>query len=165
MVDPKISINNKLVHVPAGAFNSRFLTVPLAGPGDLTIDTAIRVTIGLKPKNTDSDPAFGFTDGTEVNEIILHDKLNYRNCPPCYLSNGVQQNTLVPANTPPFTEVTLTFQPYRKYGTCHTAQNGGYVNVGTFNAQLDITKGLSLVARRHHATETYDFYYFHVEII
>ena len=62
----------------------------------------------------DSDPAIGFTDGTEVNEITLHDKLNYPNYAPCYLSNGVQQNTLVPANTPPFTEVTLTFQPYRR---------------------------------------------------
>ena len=165
-MDPRVSINSKLMHVPAGTANSRFLTVPLAGPSELTIDTAIRVTIGLKPKNVDSDPTIGLTDGNVVNEISLLDKTNYVNYSPCYIRDGIQENTLIPRNTPSYSEVTLTFQPYRRYGTCRTAQNGGYVNAGTFNAQLDITKGLNLVARRDDdAGEVYDFYYFHVEII
>ena len=141
------------------------MVVPLTGLSKVTIDTTIRVTIGLIPKNVDSDPRFGLTDGTAYNEIFLDDKLNYPTAAPCFLDNAVQKNTLIPANTPPFSEVTLTFQPYRRYGTCHTAQNGGYVNVGTFKSQLDINKDLSLTLRRHSAAEVYDFYYFYVEII
>ena len=165
-MDPQVSINSKLMHVPAGTANSRFLTVPLAGPSELIMDTVIRVTVGLKPKRVDSDPFIGLSDGTTVNEFTLVDTTNYRSSSPCYLWNGSQENTRIPTSTPPYSEVTLTFQPYRRYGTCRTAQNGGHVNAGTFNAQLDITKGLSLVARRDDdAGEVYDFYYFHVEII
>ena len=39
------------------------------------------------------------------------------------------------------------------------------MNAGTFNAQLDITKGLNLVVGRNNAAEVYDFYYFQVEIM
>ena len=164
-MDPKVSINSKLMHVPAGTANARFLTVPLAGPSELTIDTVIRVTVGLKPKRVDSDPAIGISDGTTVNEFFVVDTRNYASLSPCYVINGAHENTRIPTSTPPYSEVTLTFQPYRRYGICRTVQNGGYTNAGTFNAQLDITKGLSLVARRDDGGEVYDFYYFHVEIM
>ena len=113
----------------------------------------------------DSDPTIGISDGTTVNEFYVVDATNYANFPPCRHVNGVHEDTRIPTNTPPYSEVTLTLQPYRRYGTCRTAQNGGYVNAGTFNAQLDITKGLSLVVRRNDAAEVYDFYYFQVEIM
>ena len=141
------------------------MAVPLTGLSKVTIDTTIRVKIGLIPKNVNSDPQIGLTDGTTYNEFILADKFDYGRSGPCYLKHAVQKNTLVPTNTPPFSQVTVTFQPYRKYGTCHTAQNGGYVNVGTFESQLDIYKDLKLTVARNTAGETYDFYYFYVEII
>ena len=165
MVDPTVSINSRVIHVGAGTANARFLTVPLAGPSELTMDTVIRITVGLKPKRVDSDPYIGISDGTTVNEFQIVDTGNYGSFSPCRLINGVHENTRVPTSTPPYSEVTLTFMPYRRYGTCRTAQNGGYVNAGTFNAQLDITKGLSLVVKREHAGEVYDFYYFQVEIM
>ena len=167
MVDYRVSIiNSRTIHVGAGRANSRFLTVPLTGPSELTMDTVIKVTVGLKPKRVDSDPYIGLSDGTTVNEFILVDTTNYGFHAPCAHVRGIHEDMRVPTNTPPYSEVTLTFQPYRRYGICHTVQNGGYTNAGTFNAQLDITKGLSLVARRDNdAGEVYDFYYFHVEII
>ena len=165
MIDPTVSINSRVIHVAAGTANARFLTVPLTGPSELTMNTVIRVTVGLKPKRgVDSDPNIGISDGTTVNEFLIVDTGNYANLSPCH-ANGVHEDVRVPTNTPPYSEVTLTFQPYRRYGICRTAQNGGYVNAGTFNAQLDITKGLSLVVRRSDAAEVYDFYYFQVEII
>ena len=116
----------------------------------------------------DSDPHIGLSDGTTVNEFILVDANNYGDFSPCspFPLNATHEKTQVPTSTPPYSEVTLTFQPYRSYGTCRTAQNGGYTNAGTFDAQLDITKGLSLVASRDdEAGEVYDFYYFQVEIM
>ena len=138
------------------------MVVPLTGLSKVTIDTAIRVTIGLIPKNADSDPLIGLTDGATYNEIYLDDKLDYPRYGPLLSQECSPEKYL---NTPPFSEVTLTFQSYRKYGTCHTARNGGYVNVGTFKSQLDINKDLSFTLRRHNVAEIYDFYYFYVEII
>ena len=57
------------------------------------------------------------------------------------------------------------FQPFHKYGACYTAQDGGYVNVGRFNDQLDASKGVSLLVNRNNAPETYRYYYFFVEIM
>ena len=56
------------------------------------------------------------------------------------------------------------FQPFHKYGTCYTAQDGGYVNVGRFNEELDTSKGVSLLVNRDDdAGETYRYYYFLIE--
>ena len=106
----------------------------------------IKVTVAFKIRSGDHDPLIGLTDGTAVNEFLLRDPSDYVITPPCHISSGSYENIRVPTNTPPYSKVTLTFQPYRKYGSCYTAQNGRYVNVGTFSTQLDITKGLSLTA-------------------
>ena len=57
------------------------------------------------------------------------------------------------------------FQPFHKYGACYTAQDGGYVNVGRFDEQLDTSKGVSLLVERDNAAETYRYYYFLAEIM
>ena len=51
------------------------------------------------------------------------------------------------------------------YGACSSAQDGGYLNVGTFNNQVDPTNGLSLVIHRADALEQYQFNYFLIEIL
>ena len=94
MVDPTVSItNSRIIHVAAGTANARFLTVPLAGPSELTMDAVIRVTVGLKPKRVDSDPTIGISDGTTVNEFYVVDTANYANFPPCRHVNGVHEDT------------------------------------------------------------------------
>ena len=125
----------------------------------------IKVSVAFKLRSGDHDPYIGFTDGIGVNEFYLRGPSNYASSPPCHVFNGSHENTRVPTNAPPYSKVTMTFQPYRKYGSCYTAQNGGYENVGTFSTQLDITKGLSLTVKRDGGTEIYNFFYFHVEII
>ena len=42
-------------------------------------------------------------------------------------------------------QFTFLFSPFYKYGACSSAQDGGYLNVGTFNNQVDPTKGINLV--------------------
>ena len=42
-------------------------------------------------------------------------------------------------------QFTFLFSPFYKYGACSSAQDGGYLNVGTFKKQVDPTNGLSLV--------------------
>jgi len=44
------------------------------------------------------------------------------------------------------------------------AQEGGYINIGRFNTQLDITKPLYLRVERSDANEQVYYHYFLVEI-
>ena len=41
---------------------------------------------------------------------------------------------------------------------------GGYVNLGIFNNQLDLSRGINLQIRKEDSPEDYLFYYFLVEI-
>ena len=62
-------------------------------------------------------------------------------------------------------QFTFLFSPFYKYGACSSAQDGGYLNVGTFNKQVDPTTGLSLVVYRDDAAENYQFRSFLIEIL
>ena len=61
-------------------------------------------------------------------------------------------------------QFTFLFKPAERFGACFTAQNGGFVNVGTFNNQLDLSLGVSLRLRMNEANEDIRYYYFLVEI-
>jgi len=61
-------------------------------------------------------------------------------------------------------QFTFLFKPAERFGACSTAQNGGYVNVATFNSQLDLSLGISLRLRMHETNEDIRYYYFLVEI-
>ena len=101
-----------------------------------------------------------------MNRFQIMDSFNYHNHSPCYLRphEGSQENKLVTTRrvSPQFT---LLFSPFYKYGACSSAQDGGYLNVGTFNKQVDPTTGISLVVYRHDASEQYKFNYFLVETL
>ena len=62
-------------------------------------------------------------------------------------------------------QFTFLFSPFYKYGACSSAQDGGYLDVGTFNKQVDPTNGLNLVVYRQHAHENYQFRFFLIEIL
>ena len=60
---------------------------------------------------------------------------------------------------------TFLLKPAERFGACSTAQQGGFVNVGIFNNQLDLSRGINLLIRRDNEYfEDYLFYYFLVEI-
>ena len=78
---------------------------------------------------------------------------------------GSQENNLVTTRRVP-PQFTFLFSPFYKYGACSSAQDGGYLNVGTFNKQVDPANGLTFVVYRHDdAPEQYKFSYFLVETL
>ena len=64
MMDPTVSIIGRYIHVAAGTANQQLLTVPIARPGEVTVDTVIKVTVAFKLRSGDNDPIIGLTDGT-----------------------------------------------------------------------------------------------------
>ena len=170
-------INQLSIHFnPGESLNERLIEVPLVPAGEFDSHTSIRITVGFDSSgpNTpgrDHDPRFGITDGTNINEIATFDIDNYKNTvkypslPPCQLQDATSPNNLVSASTPAPGVVTFLFTPFHRYGACYTAQEGGYTNVGLFNAQLDLSKGINFIVRRNDGHEQYDFYYFLIELM
>ena len=140
--------------------------MPLAGSGELDPQSTIRVTVSLKPHSppVDSDNDIGITDGTNSNRFFIHDIHNYPHTA-CYLFEGTHENVQIPVGPPQASQYVFLFEPFHRYGACSSAQLGGYVNPGHFNSQVDVSKGISLVIKRDEAAETYNYYYFMVEII
>lgn len=166
-VDSDVSIQNdgKTIHFAAGQPSSLLMTFAV---GPVIQNTAVKVTIGLRSKSVDSDPLIGITGaGKAINRFYLADTTNYPSNPPCgvHSSEGSDLGTRVPTDTPGYSQVTIVFDPSTQYGTCSTAQVGGYVNVAIFNDLVSPLKGLYFVQvyRDDDADEVYDFYYFIIE--
>ena len=99
-----------------------------------------------------------------MNRFYIVDTGNYGTSPPCYALEGSHENKLVTTRRVS-SLYTFLFTPFYKYGACSSAQDGGYLNVGTFNKQVDPTTGLSLEILRTDALEQYHFNYFLIEIL
>ena len=162
------TVQERAISFGAGtAYYDLLLKVPLASAGELDPHTSIRITVGYDAPGAgvDHDPKIGITDGVNHNNIFhIVDVSNYPSLPPCFPLDATHDNKLV-SGVPVPSQVTFLFEPFNKYGACYTAQNGGYVNTGTFNAQLDLSHGVSLIVQRDDPPETYRFYYFLVEIL
>ena len=169
-IDSSAVINQLSIHLNPGSLNERLIEVPLVPAGEFDSHTSIRITVGFDSSgpNTpgrDHDPRFGITDGTNINEIATLDTSNYPSLPPCKPQHATSPNNLVSASTPAPGVVTFLFTPFHRYGACYTAQEGGYTNVGSFNTQLDLSKGINFIVRRNDGLEQYDFYYFLIELM
>ena len=158
------AIHSRSIRFGSGTANEKLLQVPIAAAGELDAHASIRVTVGLTPVIGDSDPFISISDGVIVNRFQIVDTGNYATLPPCGVMDGSQENNHVTTHrvSPQFT---FLFSPFYKYGACSSAQDGGYLNVGIFNKQVDPTNGLSLVLYRHSAPEQYRFSYFLVETL
>ena len=160
--------DNRIIHIGTGGLHEEVvIRVPLAAPGEVDPYTSIRITVGLKPPgNEDKDIKVGLSDGVNDNFFILTDNLDR---PPCRPGPGplAHDNNLLKTRTrdSQTSQFVLLFEPFHQYGACFTAQEHGYINTGTFPRQLDINKGLDFFVQRNEVDETYDFYYFIVEIL
>ena len=136
--------------------------------GQIDPHATIVITVGLDNSHpntpTDTDPYIGMSDGTNTNIWWITDLNNYPSSPPCIPSGGTHDNTLISSGTKVPATFTLTFTPFYKYGSCETAQEGGYINTAQFNTQLDITKPLYLHVDRDASNGQYYYHYFRVEI-
>ena len=102
--------------------------------GQIDPHATIVITVGLDNSHpntrTDSDPRIAISDGTNTNMVHIHDLGNYPGLAPCFLITGTHDNTLVSSGTKVPATFKLTFTPFYKYGSCETAQEGGYINTG-----------------------------------
>ena len=158
------TMGSQSIRFGSGTANEKLLQVPIAAAGELDAHASIRVTVGLTPVIGDSDPRIGISDGVNLNRFIILDTANYAAIPPCYVTEGSRENNRVTTRRVS-SQFTFLFSPFYKYGACSSAQDGGYLNVGTFNNQVDPTKGINLVIYRSDANEQYRFRYFLVEIL
>ncbi len=162
-LDDSVSTSDRYIDISTGTNYEKLIEVPLAGPGELDSQVTIRLTVGFYPGvvTADSDLRVGISDGSSYNEFYIEDTSETSACRPysgTHEANSVSETYVTG-------EVTMYFQPFHKYGACHTSHDGGYVNVATFTSQLDPTKGLSLVVTRDHEYEKYRIYYFLVEVV
>ena len=158
-------IQDRVIHFGSGALHDKLLEIPI---GQIDFHATIVITVGLVKSHlntpTDFDPRIGISDGTNDNLMLIVDKGNYPGSPPCYPYPGSHDDARVSSGTEAPSMFKLTFTPFYKYGACETAQEGGYINTGRFNTQLDTSKPLYLRMYRFDAVEQYYFNYFDVEI-
>ena len=112
----------------------------------------------------DSDPSVGISDGNNSNLFTFLDPGNFKTSSPCPPNAAAQDDVRIPANSIQASVYQLHFDPFHQYGVCSAAYNNGFSNSGRFNSKLDVAKELSLVVKREHAAEKYDFRYFNIEI-
>ena len=146
--------------------NEKLLEVPI---GEVDARATIIITVGLDNSHpntptVDSDFNIGISDGTTQNLQNIPDISNYPDYPPCSALNADQDNRLVSTGTKVPAVFRLIFTPFNRYAACETAQEGGYVNTGRFNDQIDTTKPLLLRVQRGDAGEQYFIRYLRVEI-
>ena len=140
--------------VPAGRFSTN---------ASATIKITAALDGSMLNQSVDRDSRIGITDGRVMNDYEIVDANNYPVWPPCYaLSASGLRKTISSGPVPD--QFTFLFKPAERFGACSTAQNGGYVNVDTFNNQLDLSLGISLRLHMHEADEDIRYYYFLVEI-
>ena len=159
-----VNTEGRVIQAGPAPANALLLEVPL---GEIDPHATITITVGLDKSHAnavDSDIHIGISDGTTKNLQYIVDVNNYNHYPPCGLPDGEHDNILVSPGTPVPAIFKLIFTPFYKYGACETAQEGGYINTGTFNDQIDTSKPLFLRWFNHDAGEEYFVYFLDVEI-
>ena len=164
------SINDTNIYFGTGGSDRKLLEVPLLPAGTFTRNESItiRITASMDGRmlnsRRDRDPEVGITDGSTANLFVIHDINNYPRWAPCLhrSASGTLSKTFSTGPVPD--QWVFLFKPAERFGACSSAIHGGYVNVGIFNNQLDLSRGIKLQLRQHEADEDYRYYYFLVEI-
>jgi len=144
--------------VPAGRFSA-----------DASITVKITVALDGRKLNqrtstSDRDLQISITDCRVMNEFRIYDISNYPRFSPCEVLNASGSQRHVQAGPVP-DQFTFLFKPAERFGACSTAHSGGFIDVATFNSQLDLSLGISLRLCMHEAHEDIRYFYFLVEII
>ena len=163
------TFNDTGIYFGAGRGGQRLLEVPLIPAGRFTRNESIAIQItavlnGAMLNQRDRDPDVGVTDGSMINMFRILDIYNYPRLPPCIplSASGTLRKTFSTGPVPD--QWVFLLKPAERFGACSSAIHGGYVNVGIFNDQLDLSRGINLQIRKEDSREDYLFYYFLVEI-
>ena len=165
------SINDTGIYFGTGSIGGKLLEVPLLPAGTFTRNESITIQItasmdgGMLNSGRDRDPQVGITDGSTANLFVIHDITNYPGWAPCLhiSASGTLPKRFSTGPVPD--QWVFLFKPAERFGACSSGLHGGYVNVGIFNNQLDLSRGIKLQLRQHETDEDYRYYYFLVEIL
>ena len=164
-----VTFNDTSIYFGAGRGGQRLLEVPIIPAGRFTRNESIAIQItavlnGDMLNQRDRDPDVGVTDGNMINMFRIHDINNYPRDSPCIplSASGTLSKTFSTGPVPD--QWVFLLKPAERFGACSSAIHGGYVNVGIFNNQLDLSRGINLQIRKQGSHEDYLFYYFLVKI-
>ena len=164
------SFNDTSIYFGPGSIEAKLLEVPLISAGRFARNESIAIQITatmngeMLNSGIDRDPIVGVTDGSTTNLFVIPDITHYP-IQPCRLVAATATEGKVLRTGPVPDQFTFFFKPAERFGACSTAQQGGYVNIGTFYNQLDLSSGINLqIYRENEIREDYLFYYFLVEI-
>ena len=163
------SFNDTSIYFGPYSIGGKLLEVPLISAGRFARNESIAIQItasmngGMLNSRIDRDPIVGVTDGNTTNLFVVNDITQYPTAP-CKLASA-SGTVGKHSSGPVLDQFTFLLKPAERFGACSTAQQGGYVNVGIFNDQLDLSRGINLVILRgNDPHEDFLFYYFLVEI-
>ncbi|XP_078380816.1 uncharacterized protein LOC144663674 [Oculina patagonica] len=139
----------------------RLLKVPLVAAGVLADNTPLTVEITVAVdasigQESNSDPNYGLSDGTNFIGFETVDQANYFRWAPCTGSEATSgeaiasreyinaHTALIPKDSHFPDQFGFTFQLDQPWGSCFTAHGGGYTNSVEYSKQLMVSQGLAL---------------------
>jgi len=166
------TLETRSIYIGSGGQNADTrLQVPIVPAGRFSANASITVKVTaaldgsmLNQQSVDRDPQISITDGRVMNEYQIHEINNYPTYPVCRAESASGPQKTLPPTVPVPYQFTFLFKPAERFGACSTAQNGGFVDVATFNNQLDLSLGVTLRLCMQEADEDIRYYYFLVEI-
>ena len=137
----------------------------------MTITAALDPTI---PLTDDHDPIFTISDKKSFMGFQTLDVQNFPRYTPCFrlegdlneetLKNRQQGSGPLTNSTRYSSEIQMQFRPAEKWGSCHTEEADGFLNIATYRSSLDLSNGLYFEFYRHQAREVYRIRYIKVEV-
>ena len=165
-IHPGVHIQPTVIQFGPRSDDEPLLEVPI---GQIDQHATVVITLGQDKAHSstpgvDSDYRVGISDGTNINVFEVPDANNYPQWGPCYPIDATRDGDTVPHGTPASATYKFTFTPWSKFAFCETAQEGGFIETGVFNSQIDITQPLVLIVTGAERDETYFYHYFKVDI-
>ena len=147
-----------------GSRGEKLLEIPLGAQCGTNV---IVVTLGIDksyPNSRDSDLNVGISDGKIDYRYQTVDIHNYNSHSPCYPLDADHDQRRVSRGTKAPSTFKFMFSPHTGYTYCETAQEGGFINSGTFKKKLDVSQPLFLRLYRSGGGESYSVHYMNVEL-
>ena len=163
-VQTSASISNRMINFRSRSKNEKLLEIPLGAQCGTDV---ILVTLGIDKKyqnSRDSDLRISLSDGKTDNMYQTVDIHNYKDHTPCHPLDAVHDNRLVARGTKAPSTFKFMFSPHTGNTYCETAQEGGYINSGTFKNKLDVSQPLFLRLSGEDGGENYSIHYINVEL-
>ena len=157
------TIKDRTIRFRSRSQDEKILEVPLGAQCGTDV---IVITLGLDKSylNRDSDLRIGISDGKTDNLYVTVDVGNYNNHSPCNPIDAVHDQRRVSRGTKPPSSFKFMFSPHTGNTYCETAQEGGFINSGTFKKKLDVSQPLFLRLSSDDVGESYSIHYINVEL-